>query len=176
MDGWLARLEREIEAETAGLTEQDWQRAPEGAWSSAQILEHLGRSYGGTAKMVELALGSSRPPQLRPPRIGQRLSKFLVVTLGRVPSGQQAPPFVQPGGPVASGAEALGKALGGLRRMRAALAAAEEKWGSGTPVGAHFALGPMTAAQWARFHYLHGHHHIKQLRERAGVKAGAGPS
>jgi Protein of unknown function (DUF1569) len=96
-----------------------------------------------------------------------------VVTLGRFPSRGKAPEFVQPGG-VASGAAALEKALSGLRRMRAALEKAEERWGRRTPVGSHFALGPMTAPQWGKFHYLHGHHHLKQVRQRVRAKGQSG--
>lgn len=175
MQGWLVRLQREIEASTANLTEQDWRRAPQGAWSAAQILEHLGRSYGGTAKMVELHLGSTRPPKLRTGGVGAWLWRLLVVRLGHIPTGQRAPEFVRPTGE-AGGSEALEKALGGLRRMSAALEAAEQRWGRKTPVGAHFALGPMTASEWAKFHYLHGRHHLKQLRERVRVRGGAEPS
>ena len=170
----MKRLRCEIEAATDGLTEQDWLRAPRGAWNSAQILEHLARSYSGTAKMVELHLGSSRPPQLRSARLGERLRRLLVVTLGRFPSGGQAPAFVQPRG--IAGAQALEQALSGLQRMSAALDAAEQRWGRRISVGRHFLLGPMTARQWKKFHYLHGHHHMRQLRATLGARPADGES
>jgi hypothetical protein len=34
----------------------------------------------------------------------------------------------------------------------------------------HLILGPLTAAQWRKFHWIHGRHHVKQilrLREQA---------
>ena len=43
---WLDRLRREIEETTQGLGVADWSRAPQGRWNTAQILEHLGHSYG----------------------------------------------------------------------------------------------------------------------------------
>ena len=68
----------------------------------------------------------------------------------------------------APGPEALQKALSGLERMRRALDAAEKVWGKNQRIGAHVFFGPLTIAQWKKFHYLHGHHHVKQIRERSG--------
>jgi len=27
-------------------------------------------------------------------------------------------------------------------------------------------LGPLTASQWRKFHWIHGRHHVKQISER----------
>jgi hypothetical protein len=163
MEIWLDRLRREIEEATRALDEAAWRRAPAGQWNSAQIMEHLGRTYGGTAKMVEKSLNASGRPQLRAVTLRERCFQFLVVSLGRFPDGRQAPAFISPQGEV--GPEALTMALSGLERMRVALAAAERQWGK-APVGVHFVLGPMNPEQWRKFHYLHGHHHVQQIRQR----------
>jgi hypothetical protein len=164
MDAWLERLREEIEATTRRLRESDWDVAPEGRWSSAQIMEHLGRSYGTTAKMLELSLGTGRPPAVRDAKISERLKRFLIVNLGLFPSGAKAPTYVMPKGD--SGPVALKHALSNLERMDVAITNAEERWGSNEPVGMHFALGPMSPGQWRKLHYVHGHHHLLQIRKR----------
>jgi hypothetical protein len=30
----------------------------------------------------------------------------------------------------------------------------------------HLILGPLTAGQWRKFHWVHGQHHARQIRER----------
>jgi hypothetical protein len=66
---------------------------------------------------------------------------------------------------------ALKRALSNLERMDVAIAAAEQLWGSEEPIAMHFVLGPMTPLQWRKFHYVHGHHHLLQMRKRLGKKA-----
>jgi len=163
---WLERLRSEIEETAQGLSAADFRRAPQGRWNTAQILEHLGHSYGATAKMLELSLAADVRPEVRAAKISERLMQILVVSLGYIPSGRKAPAFVTPHDD--AGPESLGRTLSGLERMKVALAAAEERWGSRDPVGTHFVLGPMNPAQWRKFHYLHGHHHVRQMRERLG--------
>lgn len=155
---------------TQGLTAEDWRRAPQGCWNAAQILEHLGHSYGATAKMLELSLQAGVRPEVRAAKFSDRLKRFLVVTLGIFPSGGKAPAFITPHDD--AGPEVLGRTLSGLERMKVALAAAEERWGGREAVGSHFVLGPMNPGQWRNFHYLHGHHHVRQMRERLGSRAG----
>jgi hypothetical protein len=166
MDRWLDRLRREIEEATRGLGEAEWGRAPEGRWNSAQIVEHLGRTYGGTAKMLERGLSAGGRHQLRPVTLKERWLQFLIVRMGRFPTERKAPAFALPEGE--AGPQALERALSGLERMSTALDAAEQRWGSSQPVGVHFVLGPMNPQQWRKFHYLHGHHHVLQIRQRAG--------
>ena len=170
MNQWLDRLRREIEEATRSFGEAEWRRAPQGRWNSTQILEHLGRTYGGTAKMLERSLSEQGDTagkiELRAATMRERVVQFLVVSMGRFPSGGGAPAFALPQGNDA-GPEALRRALGGLERMKTALAAAEQRWGSSQAVGVHFALGPMNVGQWRKFHYVHGHHHVRQIRERS---------
>jgi len=196
MQPWLDRLRREIEEATRGLSDDEWSSAPEGRWNSAQIVEHLGRTYGGTAKLVEKNLAAadnaansgeggvpglqSMPPQstsqaklrstprpeARAVTMKERWLQFAVIGMGRFPSERRSPSFALPEG--MHGAEALQKTLSGLQRMTTALDAAEQRWGKGQRIGAHVFFGPLTIAQWKKFHYLHGHHHVKQIWERSG--------
>ncbi|MDR3764830.1 MAG: DinB family protein [Acidobacteriota bacterium] len=162
----LEKLRREIQDAAADMSEADWRRAPVGRWSSAQIVEHLGRTYGTTAKMIELAVASSgAPAPVRPARLKELLVRLVVVELGFFPSGLDAPEVVVPRGEMAP-EQALQKALAALERMSAAIDTAVERWGSG-PIAMHMILGPLNARQWCRFHYIHGHHHVAQIKLRS---------
>jgi DinB family protein len=170
MNPWLDRLRREIVETTQGLSDSDWNRAPSGRWNCAQVMEHLGRSYGATAKKLELDLSAGGAPQVRAAKISERISKIVVLNLGIFPSGREAPAFVRPQGE--AGPVALERALTGLERMKVAIAAAEARWGTKEAIAMHFVFGPMNSGQWRKFHYLHGHHHVLQMRERLGNMAG----
>lgn len=169
MDVWLDRVRNEIEEITRGLRDSEWSRAPKDRWSSAQIMEHLGRSYGTTAKMLELNMGVGGPPVVRAAKIQERLKKLLVVNLGVHPEGAKAPAMVIPTGD--SGPVARERALQNLERMDIAIAAAVERWGSEQPIAMHPILGPLNPWQWRKFHYVHSHHHLLQIQKRLGNKA-----
>lgn len=164
MDAWLNRLRKEITETTADLNDSDWNRASRGRWCNAEIVEHLGRSYGTTAKMLELKMGVGGPPQIRAARVREFLLRVLIVDLQIFPSGAKAPDMVIPKG--APGPSALKQALSNLERMDVAIATAEERWGSQDPIAMHLIIGPLTADQWRKFHYIHGHHHVLQMRQR----------
>ena len=168
MDAWLERLQREIKEATTQLRDSDWSRAPEERWNSAQIMEHLGRSYGTTAKMLELSMDAG-VRQVRAATLPERLKKLLVVELGVLPTGAKAPAMVTPKGD--PGPVALERALANLERMNAAIAAAEERWGSRNSIAMHPNLGPLNPREWRKFHYIHGRHHLLQIRNRAGKQA-----
>lgn len=164
MDAWLDRLRKEIEEATSELCESDWCRAPKGRWTSAGIVEHLGRSYSTTAKMLELAIGVGGPPQVRAARMSEFWKKILVVDLGIFPNGAKSPAMVTPKGD--TGPVALERALTNLTRMNEAIAAAEARWGRKQAIAMHMILGPLNANEWRKFHYVHGHHHVLQIRKR----------
>lgn len=165
MDAVLDRLRKEIEETTRDLCGSDWGRAPEGRWNSAQIMEHLGRTYGTTAKMMELSMAAGgASTQLRRAKLRELVARALIVQLGIFPSGAKSPAQVEPKGD--AGPVALERALSNLKRMDAAIAAAEQHWGSRVPIATHLVLGPLKASQWRKFHYLHGHHHLQQIRKR----------
>jgi len=168
MDLWLGRLREEIEEVTRQFSPSDWSRAPMGRWNSAQILEHLGRTYGTTAKMLELSVGTGAAPQVRAARLPELMLKILIVNLGVFPSGAKSPAAVTPKGD--AGSVALQRALQNLERMDIAITKAGELWGNEKPIAMHPLLGPLTARQWRKFHYLHGNHHVRQIRTRTGRK------
>ena len=164
MDALLQKLHDRIEDYTEDLVGIAWDVAPEGRWNCSQIVEHLGRSYGSTAKMLESAIDSGQRPEMGKPTWKQKLGRILICQIGYFPGGRKAPEMVQPTGLM--GQTARDRALNSLERMAAAIDAAEQAWGPG-PIAAHFLLGPMTAEEWRRFHYCHGRHHLRQIHARA---------
>ena len=54
----------------------------------------------------------------------------------------------------------------GLRiaEMDDMIARCEEKFGSSSKLLDHPILGPLTGAEWRKFHLVHGLHHVKQIR------------
>jgi hypothetical protein len=171
MNPWLDRLREEIEESTRGLSDSEWKLAPKGRWSSAEILEHLGRTYGTTAKMLELSMNGGNGPQDRTAKVPELLLKILIVDLGIFPSGAKSPALVTPKGD--AGPVALKRALSNLDRMDIAITEADKRWGDGNPIAMHPLLGPLSAGQWRKFHYLHGHHHVRQIWKRLGRERAA---
>lgn len=50
--------------------------------------------------------------------------------------------------------------------MESGLSDCERRFGAVTKITDHPLLGPLTASQWRKFHWVHGPHHAKQIRER----------
>jgi len=55
-----------------------------------------------------------------------------------------------------------------LYKMSAGLDDCERKFGVRTKILDHPILGPLTADEWSKFHWVHGRHHARQIRERIG--------
>lgn len=156
----LQRTLDALRAATAKLDAETLARRPPGKWSGAQILEHLAKSYAGTAYILGRCLEQGQP-KARRATLGDRLSSFVVVDLGYLPEGRQAPQVALPSeSPPADIADAAGKALVALDE---AAARAEARFGRRTKVANHPILGPFSVRQWRRFHLVHTRHHIKQL-------------
>jgi hypothetical protein len=62
-----------------------------------------------------------------------------------------------------SGQQALANIGVELTNMIDAHHRAEQKHPMHKPIMDHPVLGPMSPAQWARFHYIHAKHHMKQI-------------
>jgi hypothetical protein len=163
----LAQLHAELDAELNGLDTSQTQLRPVGredAWTVQQIVEHLMLSYESTAKTMEFRLsrGASTKANVTPQN---RAAQFTVTTLGFFPSGHKAPEIVQPGvsKTIQKGRELETAYAASLRTMDDRLDEVERAMGTGRCV-THAVLGPMSIAQWRRFHRAHGRHHLKQIR------------
>jgi hypothetical protein len=165
MDSYLERLRRELEDATAGSSADSLTQAPLGKWNAVQILEHLLLTYKGTnralAKCVELGV-----PQGTRSTLKDRVATLLVVNLGYMPGGRKSPERAMPRG--MEPGEVRREIAGEMQRMIAGLDECERKFGARAKIMDHPFLGPLTAAEWRKFHWVHGRHHARQIRERIG--------
>jgi len=161
VDPCLRRLREEIAAAVAGLSPQQLSRHPPGKWCAAEVLEHLYLTYTGTVKGFERVAAAGKPlvtAQTWP----QRGRTLVVVGLGYLPSGREAPPVARPRGlPPEKVLAEIGLKIA---EMDDSIARCEQELGSRRKLLDHPILGPLTAAQWRKFHLVHGLHHVKQIR------------
>lgn len=166
MDPYLKQLQQTIQAATAGLSNQQLSWHPEGKWCTAEVLEHLYLTYAGTIKGFErvMAAGQSKA---RPRSWADRSRTFVVVALGYLPSGRQAPAVARPTGLPRE--KVLTEIVAKIAEMDDVIRRCEDKLGAGTLLD-HPILGPLSPRQWRKFHLVHGRHHAKQIhRLRAGA-------
>jgi len=165
MDSYLERLQQELENAMAGAIPADLGKGPAGKWSPAQILEHLLLTYRGTNKGIRKCLETGAPLATRA-TLKQRLQGFVVLDLGYLPEGRKSPERLIPRGiPCEEVSRAI---LSEIQQMQSGLADCERRFGARTKVLDHLFLGPLTAAQWRKFHWMHGRHHARQIRQRLG--------
>ena len=141
------------------LSPEKLTRHPEGKWSPAQILEHLNLSYTGTIKGFERCLqagATTAGPDRR------RLPRFLVINVGYFPPGRKSPERAMPRG--APPEKITAEILGNVVRLDDLTRECETRFGR-KPVVDHPVLGPLTAAEWRKFHLVHGKHHAKQIHK-----------
>lgn len=159
MDFYLQRALDAIERETGGMPVEElaWHR--EGKWSTAEILEHLSLAFTSTSKAMERVLQQGRCERKRP-SAKQWLATLLVVKMGYFPSGRPAPEWTRPRGLEAK--DALATIRAAMIEMDKRIAEAENKLGTGI-VAIHPIIGPLTARQWRKFHWVHTRHHMTQV-------------
>ncbi len=159
----LEQIRREAERLTGEMPQEDWQHAPPGKWSCAQIFEHLLLSYTATTKGALRAMEVGKPLGGKP-TVRDRISAFYVAGLGFLPAGRTAPNHTTPKN--GTGVESLRHFNDALVAMDVTLADAEKRFGSGVKLLNHPILGPLTAREWRRFHRTHARHHLKQVAQR----------
>jgi hypothetical protein len=165
MNSYLERLQGELESATAGVTAAGLERAPAGKWNAAQVLEHLFLTYKNTNKGIGKCLENGAPLATGA-TFRHRIGILLVVRFGYLPGGRKAPERTIPLG---MGAEAVRQAIfPEIQRMESGLRQCENTFGPKTKIMDHPILGPLTAAEWRKFHWVHGRHHARQIRQRLG--------
>jgi len=159
MDSRLEKLSSAVTAAIADLSSEELSWHPSGKWCAAEILEHLYLTYTGTSKGIERTLSSG---QLFVTADSMRLRarRFIVLGLSYLPSGRESPPVARPKGLPSETVRSEFAAQ--IRRMDSLLAECESRFGK-IAILDHPILGPLTAAQWRKFHYLHGRHHERQI-------------
>ncbi len=161
MNSQLQELQAEIASAVAGLSAEQMRSHPPGKWCAAQVLEHLYLTYTGTTKGFSRVLGAEKL-LVAGPTWRQRGRKLVVVGFGYLPSGREAPQFTRPCG--APSEKVLAEIGLKIAEMDDMIARCEEKFGRRNKLLDHPILGPLTGAQWRKFHLVHGLHHVKQIR------------
>jgi hypothetical protein len=160
MNKWLAKIEGMLTSATEGMTEEQLTWHPEGKWSTAQVLEHLAKTYAGTSRGFEKAISAQRSLATRATP-WQHFARTTVVGFGYFPPGRKSPEVVVPNSNW-TGEHAIKTIREELAKLYEAQEKVEKTF-SGIPVVDHPVMGPLTPAQWAKFHYVHAKHHAKQI-------------
>ena len=160
MDALLEQLRRTLESAIDGMSAEQFSWHPANKWCAAEIVEHLYLSYTGTTKGFERMLEAGRPAATRA-SMRQRTRVFVVFGFDYLPSGREAPAPTRPKGlPAETVRNGFSQKIAA---MDAIITQCEARFGSSTRVLDHPFLGPLTGAQWRKFHLLHGLHHQKQI-------------
>lgn len=160
MDFYLQRLQDVITAAARDMTSEGLTRHAEGKWCAAEILEHLYLTYTGTVKGVERCLNAGKPLATKP-AWKQRVASWVVVGLGHMPKGRAAPKNSVPRGMAPDRVVAdIGPQIALMDEL---IGRCEQRYGAHTKLLDHPILGPLTGAQWRKFHWVHGRHHAKQI-------------
>ncbi|MGI8771135.1 MAG: DinB family protein [Acidobacteriaceae bacterium] len=158
----------------AGVSCQAVAKHPGGraeCWNAQQVVEHLCATWRLTTAGIEDRLRKGRPLQTRP-TLMHRVHQFTVCRLGLFPHGREAPEAVRPPIELPAGMDGdrlIAQIASTLQAMDTALARIEADASTGGEVGAavltHHILGPLSVAQWRRFHCVHTRHHVPQIRK-----------
>jgi hypothetical protein len=161
MDPRLETLQSELSSVTEGLSPEQLSWRLRDKWCAAEILEHLYLTYTGTMKGFSRILEAGQP-KVTTATWKQRVGLLVVLAFGYFPPGRESPPMARPRGlpPEKVRSEIAAK----IADMDAVLTTCEKKFGLHTKILDHVILGPLTIAQWRKFHLVHGRHHIKQIQ------------
>ncbi len=153
-----------LERGLAGLSPADAEVSIDGAWSIANIIEHLDLTYAKNAAGLQRRLAKGDAPA-HPRSVRQAAARFVVVTMGYFPHGRKSPDQVVPQGrPFTEVAAGL---AGHLRELDRSLSEGERVFGATRAVLDHPVIGPFSVADWRRFHWVHTRHHLKQIADRS---------
>lgn len=144
-----------------GMTDEQLGWHPEGKWSSAGILEHLSLAYARTAERMKPVVQLDKV-DLRKGTIKELTGVFIVLKLGRIPSGRKAPEALLPKGE--SPRQVVASIRQSLSELDEVCKKCEARFGDKKKVLLHTILGPLSVHGWRRFHCVHTLHHMKQIQ------------
>ena len=157
----VAELGRIVLGPLAGRPDDDWQRAPAGKWTPAQIVEHLALSFEFSARGFESASGAQ---VRRPKKPLEWISTWFVFGVGWIPPGVRAPRRATPAGRIEAG-DARRHFEDGLARW-AALDGRPAAERNPAVFVHHPRMGDLDQDEWLRFHLWHCRHHARQIERR----------
>jgi Protein of unknown function (DUF1569) len=164
MDSLLEELKRALQSAVEGMSNRQMSWHPDEKWCAAEVLEHLCLTYTGTIKGFQRVLTAGKPIAGRV-SVNQRLRTLVVLGLNHFPNGRKAPKQTVPRGLDSETVRA--EVVKKLEAMDEIIAQCEARFGHGKVLD-HPILGPLTAVQWRKFHWIHGHHHVKQILKLRG--------
>jgi len=97
MDSRLEELKENLESAVEGMSSEQLSWHPPGKWCAAEVLEHLYLSYTGTIQGFERVMRKGKPLATRA-SMAHRVLTFVIVGLGYMPSGREAPAVARPRG------------------------------------------------------------------------------
>jgi hypothetical protein len=160
-DPGLEELQNDLESAVARMSSRQMRWHPEGKWCAAEVLEHLYLTYTGTIKGFERVLEAGKPLATRP-SLSHRWRTRVVIGFGFLPTGRKAPRNTVPQGlPAEQVRSEIGTKIAAMDQI---ITECEARFGRGTKLLDHPILGPLSAAQWRKFHLVHGRLHEKQIR------------
>lgn len=164
MNFHLQRLQNDITGAVEGLTPEQLTWCREGKWNIAEILEHLYLTYTGTIKGFERCLAAGKPIA-RSVNWSDRIKTLVVVGCGYLPEGRQSPKQAVPHGvfPSLPLGEILSQIFPRISEMDAVINRSIQGFGSSVALLDHPILGPLRGPEWCKFHWVHGHHHVRQI-------------
>jgi hypothetical protein len=172
VDSLLKELNEALESAVAGMSTEQMNWHPAGKWCAAELLEHLYLTYTGTVKGFERVLEAGKP-MASPVSMRQRWRTLVVLGFSYLPLGRKAPkPTVPRGLPPEKVRAEVGLKLAEMDEI---IARCQTRFGHGKLLD-HTILGPLSAAQWRKFHLVHGRHHVKQIDRLREQASGGGTS
>jgi hypothetical protein len=163
MDSYLERLRQELEEIMTAAGAEHLDKGPAGKWTSAQVLEHLFLTYRATNAGIAKCLEKGAPLGTQV-TLFHRVGALLVVNAGYFPRGRKSPERAVPKGMPSE--QVRQGILPEIDRMDVGLEQCEQKFGECARILDHPMLGPFSVWQWRKFHWVHGRHHARQIRER----------
>ena len=177
MDSYLEQLQRAIAAATRGMTSEELTRhpraRPNGTWCMAEVLEHLYLTYTGTVKGPgAVSAGRKSPGQSdHPEAASANIAGDWAELFSDVVESHRNAPVPR----ACLRTKSWRKSDLRSPAMGALLAECESRHGAATRVMDHPILGPLTARQWRKFHWVHGRHHVKQILKLRRVVSALAP-
>ncbi len=162
----LLQLDTEVTMALAGLDARTTQFAPKaqvGKRNIQEIAEHLQFAVDATIEAVQVQVGK-RSALKNHPDTGQRIGRWLVLSVGWLPTNRRAPGAAGQSRPVTlkTGDQLSDRLHLRLIELNKVGLAARNSIGAG-PVAEHPCLGGLSIQQWSRFHLVHGQHHLRQI-------------
>jgi uncharacterized damage-inducible protein DinB len=170
----LARHRAALLAAVAAVPTADLDRRPDAdAWSVAEVLDHLARVEGGTARLLAKRVARARESGVgADPHDDSVLGRLDGFDVAHSPLPRVAPEMVRPASGV-SAADAL-SALDASRQALLATLKDADGLDLTKVLATHAALGELDGYQWVLFIGQHEARHARQIAAIARALAGVG--